>query len=62
MKISLIYKNTAEVVFENIKGFRAGISILTIFDKFDREHMFQLEELQAIYVNQFEEKKNDNLL
>ena len=55
MKISLIYKNTAEVVFENIRGFRAGTSVLSVFDEFDKEHMFFLEDLQAIYINQFEE-------
>ena len=55
MKISLIKTDTAEVVFENIKGFRAGTSVLTIFDEEDREHMFVLSDFQAIYINQFEE-------
>ncbi len=57
MKISLIDKNSAEIVFENIRGFRAGISVLTIFDKCDNEHKFFLDELQAIYINHFEENK-----
>lgn len=53
MKISLIKKDTSEVIFENIKGFRAGISVLTIFDEKDREHMFDLSDFQAVYINQF---------
>ncbi len=55
MKISLIDKNSAEIVFENIRGFRAGTSVLIIFDKFNREHMFELSDFQAVYINQFEE-------
>ena len=57
MKISLIKKDTSEVIFENIKGFRAGISVLTIFDEFDRGHMFELSDFQAIYINHIEENK-----
>ena len=55
MKISLIKKDTSEIVFGNIKGFRAGTSVLTIFDKFNREHMFELSDFQAVYINQFVE-------
>lgn len=57
MKISLIKKDTSEVIFENIKGFRAGISVLTIFDEKDRKHMFELSDFQAIYINHIEENK-----
>ena len=57
MKISLIDKNSAEIIFENIRGFRAGIAVLTVFDKHDNEHKFFLEDFQAIYINHFDENK-----
>lgn len=56
MEITFIHDKLGMQHFKNIKGFRAGISVLTIFDENDQEHMFELSEIQDIYISVRENK------
>ena len=51
MAITFMHDKLGFQHFNNIKGFRAGISILIIFDEHDYEHMFELAEIQDIYIS-----------
>ena len=53
MTIIIIFKENRpfnSVEFRGAKGFKAGISVLTVFDESDSEEMFDLSDIESIFV------------
>ena len=53
MTITINFKENSSLVsakFRDAKGFKAGISFLTVFDESDREVMFNLSTIESILV------------